>query len=116
MIETSGGEYILKDLVDDSKLSNINMSMEEFYSRASDVDIIIYNSSIAAELHTLDQFLSLSTVLSDFKAVKEGNVWCTSKSMFQETDKMGSIMEDMHKIITGTAGDGESLNYIHKLN
>ncbi len=116
MIETSGGEYILKDLVDDSKLSNINMSMEEFYSRASDVDIIIYNSSIAAELHTLDQFLSLSNVLSDFKAVKEGNVWCTSKSMFQETDKMGSIMEDMHKIITGTAGDGESLNYIHKLN
>ena len=116
MIEISGGEYILKDLVDDSKLSNINMSMEEFYSRASDVDIIIYNSSIAAELHELDQFLALSNVLSDFKAVKEGNVWCTSKSMFQETDKMGSIMEDMHSIITGTAGDGSSLNYIHKLD
>ena len=116
MIEISGGEYILKDLVDDSKLSNINMSMEEFYSRAADVDIIIYNSSIAAELHELDQFLALSNVLADFKAVKEGNVWCTSKSMFQETDKMGSIMEDMHNIITGAAGDGSSLNYIHKLN
>ena len=116
MIEISGGEYILKDIVDDNKLSNINMSMEEFYSRAADADIIIYNSSIAAELHALDEFLALSNVLSDFKAVKEGNVWCTSKSMFQETDKMGSIMEDMHNIITGAAGDGSSLNYIHKLD
>ncbi len=115
MIELAGGEYILKDLEVDSKLSSVNMSMEEFYSRASEADIIIYNSSIASELHTMSQFYDLSTVLASFKASKEGNVWCTSKSMYQEIDKMGSIIEDMHAIITGTAGDGENLNYIHRL-
>ena len=115
MIELAGGEYALKDLEVDSKLSSVNMSMEEFYSRAADADIIIYNSSIASELHTMEQFYDLSNVLPSFKASKDGEVWCTSKSMYQETDKMGSIIEDMNKIITGTAGDGENLNYIHRL-
>ena len=63
----------------------------------------------------MDQFYDLSSVLSSFKASKDGEVWCTSKSMYQEVDKMGSIIEDMHKIITGTAGDGEDLSYIHRL-
>ena len=116
MIELAGGEYILKDLEASSKLSSINMSMEEFYSRASEADIIIYNSSIAGEIYTMEQFYDLSTVLPSFKASKNGEVWCTSKSMYQETDKMGSIIEDMYKIINGEAGDGSSLNYIHKLN
>ena len=115
MIELAGGVYALKDLEASSKLSSINMSMEEFYSMAADADIIIYNSSIASELYTMEQFYDLSIVLSSFKASKNGEVWCTSKSMYQEVDKMGSIIEDMNKIITGTAGDGESLNYIHKL-
>ncbi len=115
MIEIAGGKYILEDLVDDTNVSTVNMSMEEFFNRASNVDIIIYNSSIVSELDTLDQFLDLGNVMDSFKAVKDGNVWCTSKSMFQATDKMGSIMEDMHAIITGTAGDGENLNYIHRL-
>lgn len=116
MIKMAGGEYALSNLVDDSKLSTINMTMEQFYADAVDADILIYNSSIADELDTLDQLLALSSVLADFKAVKEGNTWCTSKSMFQETDKMGSIIEDMNKIITGKAGDGAELEYIHKLD
>ncbi len=115
MIEIAGGKYILEDLTDDSNVSTVNMSMEEFYSRAANVDIIIYNSSIMAELDTMEQFLDLSNVMDSFKATKDGNVWCTSKSMFQATDKMGSIMGDMHAIITGEAGDGENLEYIHKL-
>ena len=115
MIELAGGVYALKDLDSSSKLSSINMSMEEFYSMAADADIIIYNSSIASELYTMEQFYDLSNVLSSFKASKNNEVWCTSKSMYQEVDKMGSIIEDMNKIITGTAGDGGSLSYIHKL-
>ena len=115
MIELAGGVYALKDLEADSNLSSVNMSMEDFYARAHDADVIIYNSSIAGEIYTMDQFYDLSNVLSTFKAAKDGNVWCTSKSMYQEVDKMGSIIEDLNRIITGTAESGESLNYIHKL-
>lgn len=118
MIRIAGGEYIFPELGndDDSKLSTVNMSMEEFYNDAKDADIIIYNSSIMAELHNMDEFLALSPVLSDFKAVKEGNVWCTSKSMFQQTDKLGSIMQEMNAIFTDNKEEESKMQYIFKLN
>jgi iron complex transport system substrate-binding protein len=115
MIRLAGGEYALKDKGDDTKLSSMNMSMESFYAEAGDADIIIYNSSIVSTLKTKEEFLALAPVLADFKAVKEDNVWCTSKSMFQETDKVGTIIEDMHKIFTDQAENDGDLSYIHKL-
>lgn len=116
MIRIAGGEYIFTDLGldEDSKLSTVNMNMEEFYYTAKDADIIIYNCSIVSQLHTLEDFFDQSPVLKDFKAVQEDNVWCTSRSMFQQTDKMGSIIEEMHAIFTGEA-EGEDLHYIFKL-
>lgn len=116
MIRIAGGEYIFTDLGldDDSKLSTVNMNMEEFYYTAKDADIIIYNCSIVSQLHTLEEFFDLSPVLKDFKAVQEGNVWCTSRSMFQQTDKMGTIIQEMNAIFTGAA-QGDELTYIFKL-
>ena len=116
MIRIAGGEYIFTDLGldEDSKLSTVNMNMEEFYYTAKDADIIIYNCSIVSQLHTLEDFLSLSPVLEDLKAVKENNVWCTTESMFQQTDKMGTIIQEMNAILTGTVGDGD-LQYLFRL-
>ena len=116
MIRIAGGEYIFTDLgLDDgSKLSTVNINMEKFYSAARDADVFIYNCSIAAQLYTLEDLLSLSPVLEDCKAVREGNVWCTTESMFQQTDKMGTIIQEMNAILTGQA-DGRELTYIFKL-
>ncbi len=116
MIRLAGGEYVFSDLGggDDSKLSSINMSMEEFYNTAVNADIIIYNCSIAAQLHTIEDLTSLSPVLADFKAVKTGDAWCTTESMFQQTDKMGTLIQEMNRIFTGTT-DGSDLNYIFHL-
>ena len=117
MIKLAGGEYIFTDLGkedDTGKLSTVNMSMEEFYNTAVNADIIIYNCSIAAQLHTLDDLTGLSPVLADFKAVKSGSAWCTTESMFQQTDKMGTIIEEMNKIFSGKT-DGSDLDYIFRL-
>ena len=116
MIRIAGGEYIFTDLGlnDDSKLSTINMSMESFYAEAVSADYIIYNCSIVNQLTSLEDLLSLSPVLADFKAVKNGNAWCTTSSMFQQTDKMGSIILEMNRIFTGTT-DGSDLEYIFRL-
>ena len=116
MIRIAGGDYIFSDLGtdEDSKLSSINMSMEQFYHSAVDADYIIYNCSIAAQLYTVDDLTSLSPVLSDFKAVKEGNAWCTTESMYQQTDKMGTIIEEMNRIFSGQT-DGSDLEYIFRL-
>ncbi len=107
MIRIAGADYVFHDLGldDDSKLSTVNMSMETFYDAAKNADFIIYNCSIASQLYTIKDLLDLSPVLEDFKAVKEGNVWCTTDSMFQQTDKMGSIIQEMNRIFTGTAED-----------
>ena len=115
MIGIAGGEYVLRDLGldDDSKLSTVNVSMEQFYADARDADVVIYNCSIASQIYTLNDFLSLSPVLEDFAAVKTGQVWTTTKSMFQQTDKMGDIIEEMHRIFSGTADD--TMTYFFRL-
>ena len=51
--------------------------LEAFYAAAKDADYIIYNSTIDGELKSLDALLAKSSLLADFKAVKEGHVWCT---------------------------------------
>ena len=116
MIRIAGGEYIFPDLGlgDESNMSTVNMNMEEFYAAAKDADVIIYNCSIVSQLHDLEEFFDLSPVLSEFKAVREDNVWCTSRSMFQQTDKMGTIIREMNAILTGEAEEG-GLEYIFKL-
>ena len=117
MIRIAGGEYIFSELGkedDTGKLSTVNMSMEQFYHSAVNADFIIYNCSIAAQLHTIDDLTSLSPVLADFKAVKEGNAWCTTESMYQQTDKMGTIIGEMNRIFSGST-DGSDLEYIFRL-
>ena len=93
----------------------MNMQMETFYAEAKNADILIYNSTIDGELETLDQLLAKSPLLADFKAVKEGNVWCTGKNMFQETMGLGNMILDLHTVLAEeNPADGE-LHYLHRL-
>ena len=63
----------------------------------------------------LDQLLEKSAVLADFKAVKEGHVWCTGRSMFQETDKMGSMIRDINLMLSSEEPDESQMQYLFKL-
>ena len=49
------------------------------------------------------------TLLKDFKAVKEGNVWCLTKSMFQETTCLGDVIMDIHRMLTEDDPEGPHL-------
>lgn len=116
MIELAGGKYIFDDLGDgDNALSTMNMQMEEFYAGAKDADFLIYNSAIDGELTTIDQLLAKSPLLADFKAVKEGNVWCTGKNLFQETTGLGVMIADMHTMFTNEDDSLTELTYMHRL-
>lgn len=117
MIELAGGKYIFDDLgEEDNALSTVNMTMEEFYAKAKDADYIIYNSAIDGELYTMDELFGKSSLLKEFKAVKDGNVWCTGKNLFQETTGLGKMIEDIHTMLT-TEDEGLSeLTYMHKLS
>ena len=101
MIELAGGKYIFNALGDeeDNSLSTMNMQMEDFYAAAKDADILIYNSTIEGELYSVDELLAKSTLFSDFKAVKEGNVYCTGSNFFQESTGTCDFIEDLHKVL-----------------
>lgn len=115
MIELAGGQYIFQDLGNDNALSTMNMQMEDFYAGACDADYIIYNSAIESELHSLDELLAKSSLLADFKAVKEGNVWCTEKSLFQETTGIATMISDIHTMLTSEDPDLSQLTYMYRL-
>ena len=117
MIELAGGKYIFNDLgaEEDNSLSTMNMQMEEFYAGAKDADYIIYNSTIDGELTDISQLLEKSSLLADFKAVKDGNVWCTNQNLFQETMELGTMIEDIHTMLTSDDPDLDTLTYMHKL-
>ena len=116
MIELAGGKYVFDDIGNaDAATGSVNLEMERFYAGAKDADIIIYNSSIDGEVHTIDELLAKSHLLSDFKAIKNGDVWCTSKNLFQETTEFGLMISDMNRIFTGDLGDTTQLNFCYKL-
>ena len=66
-------------------------------------------------LTSVSELLAKSELLADFKAVKDGNVWCTGKNLFQETTGLGTMIEDIHTILTTEDDSLDELNYMHKL-
>ena len=118
MIELAGGSYVptAEDLqVEENALSTMNMQMEAFYAAARDADYIIYNSTIDGELETIRQLLEKSPLLADFKAVKNNNVWCTGKNMFQQTTGAADMIADLHTIVTDQAAEQDQLTFLHRL-
>ena len=75
--------------------------MEEFYNTAIDADYLIYNSTIDAPVYTLSELIAKDSLLADFKAVKNGDVWCTGKFLFQATDITGELIADINHMLTG---------------
>ena len=115
-IALAGGVYAFQELAEEENaLSTINIQMETFYDQARDADVLIYNSAIEADLDTIEQLVDKSAPLADFKAVKSGDVWCTGKSMFQESQSVGDMMLDIHAIVSEENPAEGSLTYLHRL-
>ena len=116
MIQMAGGTYVPAELEveEENALSTMNLQMEAFYYGAKDADFLIYNSTIDGNLDTIEQLLGKSSLLADFKAVQNGNVWCTEQSMFQQSSASAGMIRDLNAILTGTA-ESDSLTFLHKL-
>lgn len=114
MIELAGGKYVFENLGDpESARSTMNMQIEEFYDGAKDVDYIIYNSSIDGGVQSIEELLDKCAVLEDFKAVQEGNVWCTTNDMYQQSMSIGYLIEDIHSMLQGE--DEAEMEYLFHL-
>ena len=115
MIEIAGGRYIFPDLKNtEGTGSSVRLTMEEFYNQAVDADYLIYNASIDSPITSIDDLLAKSDLFADFKAVKDGNVWCTGKQLYQATDIVGELIEDVHLMLTD--GDEKDMTFLTRVN
>lgn len=102
MIALAGGSYIPESTGENSDgRASVNMQMEAFYQQAKDADYLIYNSTIEGEVHSIQELCEKDEVLKDFKAVKEGRVFCTTGDLYQRSLSAGVFIEDVHKMLTG---------------
>lgn len=113
MIELAGGKYVFENLGDPgTRRSTMNIQVEEFYAAAKDADFLIYNSSIDGGVSDMEELLDKCELLADFKAVKEGNVWCTTNDMYQQSLSIGYLTEDIHGMFLGKT---EGIHYLFQL-
>ena len=113
MIELAGGRYVFQDALESQGArSSVSLTMEEFYAAAVDADYLIYNANIDSGVATLDDLLGRSPLLSDFRAVKAGNVWLTDSALYQATGTVGQLIADIHRMLTGDAGE---MTFLRKL-
>ena len=64
---------------------------------------VLYFPGLAAlkgKIETIEQLLSKCPMLADFKAVQNGNVWCTTQSLFQESMELPDLILDMNRVFT----------------
>ena len=97
----------------ESGRSTLNMQVEDFYAGAKDADILIYNGSIDGGVTTLDELIGKCNILKDFKAVQEGQVYCTTNDMYQQSMAIGYLLQDMHMVLTDD--DTAKLRYLFLL-
>ena len=113
MIEIAGGRYIFQDIAEpDTKRSSMSVTMETFYNTAVDADFLIYNATIDDPIYTIDELIAKDSLFADFKAVKNGDVWCTGKYLFQATDITGELIVDFNHMLTGQDG----MRFLYKLS
>lgn len=110
MIELAGADYVFADLTDNgSNLSTMNLPLEDFYAGAKDADFLIYNSTIEGVVNTTDELIAKCSLLADFRAVQNGNVWCTTQSFFQQSMELADFILELHRVFTEDAPEGLTL-------
>ena len=114
MIDIAGGKYIFSNLKNtESKSASVELTMEEFYSKAEDADYLIYNASIDSPINSIADLTAKNELFADFKAVKNGNVWCTGKSLYQATDIVGNLITDINLMLTD--GDESGMTFLYRV-
>ena len=113
MIEMAGGTYVFSDLTDNgNSLATMNLPLEDFYAGAKDADVLIYNSAIEGTIASVSQLTEKFPLLAEFKAVQNGQMWCTSQSLFQQSMELADLILDMNKVFTDGTPDADTLKFL----
>ena len=114
MIDLAGGIYVPKGLTDeeDSNLSTMNITVEDFYAGAKDADLLIYNGTIEGNIDRTKELTEKMPLLGEFKAFKSGMIYCLPESFFQQSTSAADFIEDVNNIL---GGDTKKLSFLYRL-
>ena len=112
MVSMAGGTYLAPDAGGDDDSGQTTVSIEAFYEYARNADVLIYNASITGAPGSVEELCAENESLRDFKAVSDRKVWYTDKSLYQYTDRTGTIIENLNQIIADGEDDSE---FFHRL-
>ena len=102
MIGLAGGSYVFEELLSENGNSaSVRLTMEDFYNTAKDADFLIYNATIDDPVRSVEDLCRRSSLLSEFRAVKNGNVWQVQKNLYQSPDIAAEMISDIHRMLTG---------------
>ena len=115
MIEMAGGVYLPESISEEEEnaLSTSNMQFEEFYAKAKDADILIYNSLTTGDVASIDDIVSKNALMADFKAIERGNVYLSGADFFQNSTGVLDMVSDLSKVMNEEDSD---LKFLRKLN
>ena len=113
MMEMAGGSYVFADLTDNgNSLATMNLPLEDFYAGAKDADVLIYNSAIEGMIASVSQLTERFPLLNEFKAVQNGQVWCTTQSLFQQSMELADLIVDMNRVFTKGTPAASTLKFL----
>ena len=112
-IDLAGGKYVFDGMGgEDSTSASVNITMEAFYEAAAQADFIVYNAAIETPAQSVESLIAMQPLFSDFKAVKEGNVWCANRWLYQATDGIGTFIKDLRAMLEGQK---EGMTFLYRL-
>lgn len=114
MVALAGGEYVLDGKIGVGETGTAKMEMEAFYDGAKDADYIIYIWTLGGKPETLADLIERGDFLANMKAVKEGNVWCTTPDFFQISSTLGNMINDINLMLNADA-ETDAFTYLFKL-
>ncbi|MBR7041260.1 MAG: ABC transporter substrate-binding protein [Clostridia bacterium] len=112
-IELAGGDYVFESLEGQETNASVSVTMETFYITAKDADYLVYNSAIEAPVESVQELISMQPLLADFRAVREGNVFCTRKNLYQATSGIGTFIGDLVKMLSG---ETEGMTFLYRIS
>jgi iron complex transport system substrate-binding protein len=113
MIGDAGGDYVFKDMGKDKQGSE-PISIEKFYSKAKDADILIYPST-PSFVGTLENLAEATPLFKDMKSFKEEKVWAFQPWYYQVLDKADETIIDLAYIFHPSVYKGEKPRHHYKV-
>ena len=114
MLGMAGGDYVCADM-EPTKAGNSNMTFEEWYNKFKDADYFFY-MNFAAKFNSIQEMIEFNPLFADFKAVKEGRVWVTSKDFTQSTAAIAGILQDMNTILKSDDPQNVTTDHLIKIS